>query len=220
VHIHTTDCASYEDSDPEALLRFLSARLYGGGGAHSMFMKTWGAGLAYSNGLRSDERNGRLLYYAERCPDLTQTMQFVIGELEKAPFDESLAEYAVAQAFSGNRSGARYEQRGQAMASDLADGLTPEVVRRFRQGILDLREDPELYRKLHERMKATYGEVLPGYGPSGAESCKRSNAMYFVIGPQKQLQSWEEYLESVEPGARLTRIYPRDYWQPRPVKGL
>ncbi|MFQ5606857.1 MAG: M16 family metallopeptidase [Candidatus Zixiibacteriota bacterium] len=100
VHVHTSNCASYEDRDEETLLKFLSARLYGGGGAHSMFMKTWGAGLAYSNGLRSNENRGRLIYYAERCPDLAQTLQFVVNELKNAPYDESLADYAVAQAFA------------------------------------------------------------------------------------------------------------------------
>ncbi len=212
VHIHTTDCATYGTTDRDALLRFVSARLYGGGGAHSMFMKTWGAGLAYSNGLRSNEANGRILYYAERCPDLAQTLQFVVNELRNAPFDESLADYAVAQAFSGNRSGDRYELRGEAMASDLADGVTPAVVESFRKGILELRGDPGLYRKIHDLMPAVYGEVLPGYGVSAAEATRRGNAIYFVIGPDKQVTSWENHLKTVEPDARLVRMYPRDYW--------
>ncbi|UCC79493.1 MAG: insulinase family protein, partial [Candidatus Zixiibacteriota bacterium] len=38
VHINSSDCASYFDTDRDKLLKFLSARLYGGGGAHSMFM--------------------------------------------------------------------------------------------------------------------------------------------------------------------------------------
>ncbi|HSG99686.1 MAG TPA: hypothetical protein VLB27_06530, partial [candidate division Zixibacteria bacterium] len=212
VHIHTADCASYETTNEETLLKFLAARLYGGGGAHSMFMKTWGAGLAYSNGLRSSEARGRLIYYAERCPDLAQTLEFVVNELKNAPYDESLAEYAVAQAFVGNRSGARYEERGEQMAADLADGLTADVVAAFRKGILKLRQDPELYAKLHERMTDTYGAVLPGLGPQAQQACAQSNAIYFVIGPEKQLESWEEYLSSVEPAAKLTRMYPRDYW--------
>lgn len=214
VHYHMSDCASYSERNPEALLRFLSARLYGGGGAHSMFMKTWGAGLAYSNGLRSNESNGRLIYYAERCPDLAQTMQFVVGELENAPHDPSLADYAVAQAFGG-RSGGRYEERGEAMAKDLARGVTPEVVAGFRKSILELRKDPGFYDKIQGLMKETYGEILPGYGPSGEESAERGNAIYYVIGPEKQIQSWETYLRTAEPNAVLTRIYPRDYWQVR-----
>jgi Zn-dependent M16 (insulinase) family peptidase len=210
VHINSAPCASFETADPETLAKFLSARLYGGGGAHSMFMKTWGAGLAYSNGLRSNESTGRLTYYAERCPDLAQTMQFVVDQLKNAPYDTSLAEYAIAQAFSSYRAGNEYEQRGEAMAADLADGLTPDVVRRFRRGVLALRDSRDLYGNLHNRMEYTYGEVLPGYGPAGTDT---PGAIYFVIGPEKQFQSYEEYLHTAEGEAVvLHRLYPRDYW--------
>ena len=59
--------------------------------------------------------------------------------------------------------------------------------------------------------------MLPGYGPSGEESARDGNAIYYVIGPEKQIQSWEEYLKGVEPDASLVRIYPRDYWQTLPM---
>lgn len=209
VFLNTADCASYEDADPNKLLKFLSARLYGGGGAHSMFMKTWGAGLAYSNGLRSNENTGRMIYYAERCPDLAQTMDFVVNELRHAPYDTSLANYAIAQAFSVSRGASSYEERGEAMAADLADGLTPDKVKRFRQGILALRDSRDLYAQLHERMEATYGEVLPGYGPKASEV---PSAVNFIIGPEKQFQSYEEYLHGVEGDVKLHRLYPRDFW--------
>ncbi len=213
VQIHTADCADFTETDPEKILSFLSARLYGGGGAHSMFMKTWGAGLAYSNGLRSSPERGRLIYYAERCPDLAQTMQFVVDQLKAVPFDTALGSYAVAQAFSGMRSGSRYEQRGEAMAGEIADGLTPEIVSRFRQQVLDLGKQSDFYQKIQDRMEQVYGEILPGYGPSAAESAQKDNAIYYVIGPDKQLDSWESYIKSVEGDVSLTRIYPRDYWQ-------
>ncbi|MEE9553084.1 MAG: insulinase family protein [candidate division Zixibacteria bacterium] len=209
VFINTSNCASYETTDKETLLKFLSARLYGGGGAHSMFMKTWGAGLAYSNGLRSNESSGRIIYYAERCPDLAQTMQFVVEQLNNSDRDPSLAEYAVAQAFVGNRAGSRYESRGEAMAADLADGVTPEVVTRFRETILELREDKKLAEKLYSRMEDTYGEVLPGYGPYGKDV---SGAIYFIIGPESQFQLFENYLRGVESDETLYRLYPRDFW--------
>lgn len=213
VHINTANCASFEDADRDHLLKFLSARLYGGGGAHSMFMKTWGAGLAYSNGLRSNESTGRLIYYAERCPDLSQTMQFVVDQLNNAPFDPSLADYAVSQGFAVSRAGATYETRGEEMAADLADGLTPEVVHAFRSGLLALRNtEPDLYKILHELMPETYGMVLPGYGIRAEQSAGDSDARYFVIGPEKQLQSYQEYLNEVEAGAHLYRLYPRDFW--------
>lgn len=209
VHINTTSCASVFDADDETLLRFLSAKLYGGGGAHSIFMKTWGAGLAYSNGLHSNELTGRLSYYAERCPDLAQTMQFVVNEIANAPRDSSLADYAVAQAFGANRAGNRYESRGESMAADLADGLTPDLVRRFREAVLAIRDSENFYDKLHELMDDTYGEVLPGLGPK-VKTCE--SAIHYAIGPEKQLKSYEEYIRSVEGDVSLYRIYPRDYW--------
>ena len=218
VHYNTANCASYLDTNTSTLIDFLAARLYGGGGAHSMFMKTWGAGLAYSNGLRSNESTGRLLYYAERCPDLAQTMQFVVNELKKAPRDPSLADYAVAQAFAGSRAASNYEARGEAIAADLADGVGPEIVTRFRSKIMDLRKDPNLYDKVQARMEAVYGLVLPGYGASAEKSVKKADANYFVIGPETQMQSYEKYLKQAENGAKLYRIYPRDYWIVEPLQ--
>jgi hypothetical protein len=159
------------------------------------------------------------MYYAERCPDLSQTLQFVIGELEAAPHDPTLADYAVAQTFSGIRSAARYEERGEQMAADLADGLAPEVIRRFRRGILALRVQENLYEQLQARMPGAYGDILPGYGSASADAAARANAIYYVIGPSAQLDSWERYLESVEEDAHLHRLYPRDYWQVRRVAG-
>jgi hypothetical protein len=36
-----------------------------------------------------------------------------------------------------------------------------------------------------------------------------------VIGPEKQLAAYEEYLKKADaPGARLWRLYPRDFWTP------
>jgi Zn-dependent M16 (insulinase) family peptidase len=209
VHINTTSCASFTDSNEETLLRFLAAKLYAGGGAHSIFMKTWGAGLAYSNGLRSSELRGLLIYYAERCPDLAQTMQFVVNELANAHHDSSLADYTIAQTFSFNRAGNRYESRGESMAADLADGLTPDVVRRFRESVLAVRESEGFYDTLRDLMSDTYGEVLPGLGPVAEQS---QDAVYYVIGPEKQFESYEEYIRSVEGDVSLYRIYPRDYW--------
>jgi len=209
VFVNSARCAGFLDHDDETLLDFLAARLYGGGGAHSMFMKTWGAGLAYSNGLRSNEFTGRLTYYAERCPDLTQTMSFVVNELVNAPVDESLADYALAQAFQASRSGSNYESRGEGIASDLADGLTPSSVRKFREGVLKLRKDPKIYEKLHERMLEVYGRVLPGLDPKGAQV---DDAVYFILGPEKQFESFEEYLDNTEGDQNVYRLYPRDFW--------
>jgi hypothetical protein len=173
-------------------------------------MKTWSAGLAYSNGIRVRPLDERANYYAERTPLLPQTLQFVISELEKAQPDPHLADYAIAGAFDGTRSAELYEDRGQAMADDLADGLTPEVVARFHRAILDLRKRPDLAQELFRRMPIVNARILPGLGAAAKDV---PGAVYFVIGPEKQLDAYEQYLKKAE-GAdtHLFRLYPRDYW--------
>ena len=58
-------------------------------------------------------------------------------------------------------------------------------------------------------MHDTYGEVLPGLGPDGKDV---SNAVYFIIGPESQFQSYEEYIDGVEGNMSIQRLYPRDFW--------
>ncbi len=208
VFINSAACAGIFDTTRERILDFLAAKLYGGQGSHSMHMKTWTAGLAYSNGLRSGETSGRLVYYAERCPDIAATMRFVVGELNKSPYDPQLAEYAIAQSFSGGRGSTGYVSRGMAMAANLADGYSPERVAAFRQRILAQRSLPDLYDRLHSRMKRVYATVLIGLG----EKTGSSPTNYFIVGPEAQFRSLEEYIASVESPQPVYRLYPRDYW--------
>ena len=135
VFLNSAPFVGIRDTARDHLLDYLAANLYAGGGAHAIFSKTIAAGLAYSNGISAQLASGRLNYYAERTPELPQTLQFVIGELKKAKPDPALVDYAIAGAFSATRSSSSYETRGESMASDLADGLTPEVVTRFRRAI-------------------------------------------------------------------------------------
>jgi hypothetical protein len=210
VFLHSAGGTAFEDVNPDKLLDFLAAYLYGGGGGHSLFMKTVGAGMAYSNGIGMRLGTGRSFYYAERTPELPLTMKFVIDEIQKADYDPALVDYAVAQAFNGTRSAASYEARGEAMAANLADGLTPEIVTRFHREILNLRNTPNLAADLFKRMPNVYSQVLPGLG---SPKTSIADGIYFVIGPEKQLAAWEVYLQSVE-GAdtKFYRLYPRDFW--------
>lgn len=211
VHLHSAPTADYLHYDEEGLLDFLTGRMYGGGGAHSLFMRTWGAGLAYSNGVRADAQRGTLRYYAERCPELPQTMRFVIGELRSVTSDPGLAEYALSQVFE-SRAARGYAARGAALAADLADGRTPERVRAFREAVLELRQREGLSAELFQRMESVYGRILPGWGPASSDV---AGGVYYVIGPDAQLDSWEAYLRAEEgPDARLWRLYGRDYWMP------
>jgi len=211
VFLNSAPLASYEETDPKKLADFVATNLYGGRGAHGIFMKTWAAGLAYSNGIRVRPSSGRLNYYAERTPELPQTLRFVIDELKKAGKPApALVEYAIAESFTETRAAAPYETRGESMAADIADGITPDVVARFRKGVLALRRTHDLAGELGRRMNPAYGAVLPGLGVRGADV---ADAVYMVIGPEKQFAAWEEYLKSVEgAGAKLYRLYPRDFW--------
>jgi hypothetical protein len=208
--MNSAPAITYDSTDREALLRFMASKLYGGGGAHGIFMKTWGAGLAYSNGIGSSPSTGRINYYAERCPELPQTLGFVISELKRAPRDPALVEYAVAQSLAEFRSASSYEARGESMAADLADGITPDRVRAFRKAVLALRNDPALADALYDRMLGVYAQVLPGLNGQPAAV---ADGVYYVVGPDKQMELYEAYLKtSVSPDARLHRLYPRDYW--------
>jgi len=216
VHLHSAPGPVDTDLDDESLLRYLAGNLYTGHGAHSMFMKTWAAGLAYSNGLRPSLRSGRVNYYAERCPDLVQTLTFVTGELERAAagaHDPSLAEYAIAESFD-SRVAASFEGRGEAIAADLADGDGPDVVKAFRTRLLELRKrsGAKLVDELFARMPAVYGSALPGWK---VDPRTVADPVYFVIGPAQQLDRWQEYLHgAVAKDVTLYRLYPRDFWLP------
>jgi Zn-dependent M16 (insulinase) family peptidase len=210
VFLNSAPAASYQNTSADGLLDLLAANLYAGHGAHGMFMKTWAAGLAYSNGIRVRPLDGRLGYYAERTPLLPQTLEFVIGELKKVKPDASLVDYAIAGAFDGTRSASSYEERGEAMADDLADGLTRDVITRFHQAILELRQKPDLAGELFRRMPKVYERILPGMGVAAKDV---AGGVYFVIGPDKQLDGYEEYLKKTEGAqALLFRLYPRDFW--------
>jgi Zn-dependent M16 (insulinase) family peptidase len=211
VFINEVPFVSYTDTDREKLLDYLASKLYAGSGGHSVFAITIGAGLAYSNGVSSNPSSGLLKYYAERTPELPQTLGYVIGEIKKPFKESSLSEYVIALSF-GSRAALPYEQRGEAMATDLADGTTPEVVSKFRSAILELRKMPNLAEELYRRKDKVYAQILPGYGVNGKPV---TSANYFVIGSEKQMSAYENYLKTADgSGAKLYRLYPRDFWLP------
>ena len=199
-----------DSSDKQKQIDYLASRLYAGYGAHGVFLKTIGAGLAYSNGLRGSVQSGRVGYYAERTPEIPQTVKFVVDILKSAARDPKLADYSVAQVFGESRAADRYASRAEGIANDLADNQPPDQVRAFRASILELRKDPNLANTLFDRKDSVYGEELPGYGVQGRDV---AGAEYFVIGPDKQLDAWEAYLKNAEgDGTKLYRLYPRDFW--------
>ena len=141
-------------------------------------------------------------------------MKFVVNELKNAPRDTNLGGYAVAQVFAAgeNRAQNSYESRAEGIAADLADNQPPDMVRKFRQAILDLRKDPHLGELLFDRKDRVYGRSIPGYNVKMSDV---TDGIFFVIGPDKQLDAWQQYLKEVEgPETKLYRLYGRDYWMP------
>ncbi len=219
VLIFSAKHAGIYDTSSQAVLDCLSGKLYGGSGPHGLFMKTWAAGLAYSNGYGYDQSTGRVAYYAERCPDVSETMGFVVNQLKNAEVVPSLTDYAIALVFGRSRAPSRYEDRGKGMAADLADNITPEVVKRFRQKVLRQKDQKDLYEELKSRMETVYGPVLIGYGPPSTES---EDGIFFLIGPESQFESLENYIQATEGRQTVHRLYPRDFWltlQPYGHKG-
>jgi hypothetical protein len=217
VFLNSAPGVGFEDTSRDKLLDYLSTNLYGGTGGHGLFSKTIGAGLAYSNGATMNLGLGRMTYYAERTPDLPQTLRFVIGEVAGAKPDPSLVEYAIAQSFAGSRAASSYETRAEMMAQNLVDGVTPEVVSRFRKQVLDLRRAGNaLVDELYKRKDGVYATIFPGLDPARPAA---PGGVYFVIGAERQFASWEQYLKSVAgPDTTVYRLYPRDFWLPADVR--
>ena len=96
----------------------------------------------------------------------------------------------LAQLPGASRIAAGYESRAQAMANDLVDGITPEVVRAFRAALLKQAARPDLAAELAARYPKVYGKVLPGFGTPSPDT------VHYVIGPAKQLDAYQEYLRA------------------------
>jgi hypothetical protein len=198
----------FKDTDRESLLRYLTRNIFGGGGAHSVFTRTIGAGLAYSNGVGGSLRDATATYYAERMPDVTQTLHFVIDTIRNGPRDPRFAEYVLAGAFRQSNAAGSYESRARAIADDLTDGITPEIVKHFRQSILALRNDPDLAQEMFKRVDQVYGRIVPGYGTKAKDV---PGASYFLIGNEKQFKSLDGDVQTRE-DEHVYKLYPRDYW--------
>ena len=196
---------SYADTGRDAQLDYLASRLFAGYGEHGVFTKTISAGLAYSNGIRGTLHDGWAGYYAERMPEIPQTLHFAIDTIRNGPRDAQLGEYAIALAFQPTNAPESYETRAAAIASDLADGITPAMVKKFRENLSALRKEPGLTDELFRRMDAVYSKILPGYG------AKSDGSVHFIIGNDKQFKAMDADVQARE-DEHVNKLYPRDYW--------
>lgn len=199
---------SYDDTSRDKQLDYLASRLFAGYGEHGVFTKTISAGLAYSNGIRGTLHDGWAGYYAERMPEIPQTLHFAINVIKKGPRDPQFGEYAIALAFQPSYAADSYEDRAESIASDLTDGVTPAKVRQFREKLLALRREPTLPDELFKRMDAVYAKILPGYGAAPKPG---SGSVYFIIGSDKQFKAMDTDVQARE-DQHVYKLYPRDFW--------
>ncbi len=218
-----------------SLLDYLAGNILGGGSDQGLFMQTWAAGLAYSNGIRPRERNGTLRYYAERCPDVSQTLAFVEERVRQAPpVDAGRARTALITALGGSRTALDYTERTRQRALELQltlglrnqkagtqrliEELVPwkqgptrlEELRMFRRGLLDLLDDPRLSVELESRKLEIHARVFPGLAEGDWKPA--AGTRFYLIGPVRQFELVDQYLAQHAPEKVLQRLYPRDYW--------
>ncbi len=200
--------ASYDDAGRDKQLDYLASRLFAGYGEHGVFTKTISAGLAYSNGIRGTLHDGWAGYYAERMPEIPQTLHFAINVIQKGPRDPQFGEYAIALAFQPTNAAGSYEDRAEAIADDLTDGITPAKVKKFRENLLTLRRESGLTAELFQRMDSVYSKILPGYA---TRTKTTPGSVYFMIGDDKQFKAFNADVQARE-DERVHKLYPRDYW--------
>jgi hypothetical protein len=186
----------------------LAGKWLAGTGPHTWYKHTWEAGLAYGNGLDVRPRDGTVLYYADRCPSIQATLAFVRAltqDLSRGP-DQAPLDDAFAQLFAFSRAAQSFTARGEAMATDLAEGVTPARIRRFSQALLGLRTDPRLHARVRRALPRVVAKVRAG--PEDLRGQAIGQSLFFFIGPPSQLSAVEDELA----GVPLYRIWPSDFW--------
>jgi Zn-dependent M16 (insulinase) family peptidase len=210
VHVVFAPGPGYSARTHEAALDALAVGVFAGFGPSSFYKKTWSAGLAYSNGIAARPEEGRIFYYADRCPDPVRVMKFVAGiAAEQRLDDPSLLEYALSSRFRDIRSANDFSSRGAAMARDLSDGITPKQVAGSKRLLLATAREEGASVRVEQRVPTAVGRVLVGYGPRIKDT---PGAFAFVIGPEELLAKYEAYLQEQGECDRLVRLYPRDFW--------
>jgi hypothetical protein len=203
----------YDNASDGAMDLYLAVNVPSGSGAHSLYKRIWGAGLAYSGYVWGSPRYGRYKLYSDRCADLPSLLRFVDGQVKAMPDGPAMVEYATARAF-GSRAADTYETRGRARASDLAEGFPPERVRAFRERVLAARRRPGVSEAMHARIPAAYEALLPGgAAPADAE------ALHVLVAPEAQIAATERALRAARGGGDalgIARLYPRDFWYVAP----
>jgi hypothetical protein len=222
-------CASYEGGacDEGALLDMLAAQTLAGGGSHSLFLRGWGAGLAYSCGVSVGLAEARVRYYADTCPDVGKCIAAAAAEVASDAAGAPVAwrvDYALAQCFTSRAGTSMPESRVEAAATDEADGRGAHTVRSLRAALLRLRGRADLAAELHARAPRVLGALLPGVLPAApfatepwSGAARAPGATLAVIGAEAQAAAMDAHLAAVAakagvPPPACVRLYERDLW--------
>jgi hypothetical protein len=199
---------TYRDLSESAVIAVLAGKLLAGTGPHTWYKQTWEAGLAYGNGLDVRPRDGTILYYADRCPDVRATLAFARGLAEQAlqSTPPAAVDYALAQSFAFSRLALSPSARAEGIAIDLREGLTPARMQRFSQALQRLRTHPQLLQRLRDTLPSVVATVA--LGPEHRTPQSVAESIFFVIAPESQLAELERDL----PNNLLPRIWPSDFW--------
>ena len=210
--VHSRPLTRFTDTNDEALIDLLAANVFGGTGSHSFYKRVWGAGLAYAGNVDASPFFGRMRIYSDRCADVPQLLRFLANDVEHAPNDPKLVDYALAPAF-GSRVGDTYETRGEAMAIDLVEGRTAAVVRAFHERLLALKARPGLADAMHARIVPVYAPLLPSLPQSVQSEKGPPDTVRFLVGPESIVTAYEKAIGGdKENKANVVRLYARDFW--------
>jgi hypothetical protein len=155
--------------------------------------------------------SGLTTYYADKCPDPTQTLRFAAGVAADFRLnDPFFLEYSLADAFNEYRAGQDFSSRGAALADDLNTGNRPEIVRAFKSALLRAAREPGTLEAVRARFQTTLGRIIVGL-PGGKVSASPDAAAFF-IGPEELIKRYEEFVRERGEADRVIRLYPRDFW--------
>jgi hypothetical protein len=198
----------YDAPEDAAIDLFLATNVPSGSGAHSLYKRIWGAGLAYSGYSWSSPRYGRYKIYSDRCADLASLLRFVGAAVHAMPAGAGIVEYAAARAFQ-SRVADTYEARARGLAADLAEGFPPERVRAFRERVLAARHRPGIAEAVHTRIAQAYAGLLP---TGKAADLAKTEGLHVIVGPETQIAAAERALVADQGEGSVGRLYPRDFW--------
>jgi hypothetical protein len=217
-------------ADDDAL-DHLAGNLLGGGGDQGLFMQTWAAGLAYSNGIRPRERTGVLRYYAERCPRPRPrpSPSWRSASACAPATDAGRARMALVTALGGDRSAQGYGERTRQRALETAVGRhragsaaprrpggTATAPAAWRTSGASATACSEAARRdglpelLERRKMDVHARLFPGLA-KGSWTAPTGTQLFF-LGPERQLDLVDGWLAPRAAGLRVHRVAPRDYW--------